>query len=160
MAQKDSPKPSQPNPEAEDSPEEPAGTPEGDKPTPARTSLSHNASAADLTIGELSRLVASQVRLVLQASRPPSGVHVNSGPPGFVNGGGHANFDPGGTITGAHVNSGPPGFVNGGGHANFDPRSGVRPRARQRLTLPDGGIVDLPLRGRFDFFARGFRIKR
>ncbi|ODT85829.1 MAG: hypothetical protein ABS69_00475 [Nitrosomonadales bacterium SCN 54-20] len=66
-----------------------------------------------------------------------AGVHVNSGPPGFVNGGGHANFDPRtGTVggrpgladmgrAGVHVNSGPPGFVNGGGHANFDPRTGT-----------------------------------
>jgi LysM repeat protein len=62
-----------------------------------------------------------------------SGVHVNSGPPGFVNGGGHANFDPKTTLdvasridpsrVGSHVNSGPPGFVNGGGHANFDPKT-------------------------------------
>jgi len=87
-------------------------------------SLKDTTKLVDLTISELAALVSAEVsravgRIGVGAS------HVNSGPPGFVNGGGHANFDPRVTnpaTSGVHVNSGPPGFVNGGVHANFDPR--------------------------------------
>jgi hypothetical protein len=99
----------------------------------------------------------------IAAVRRPGGLagsHVNSGPPGFVNGGGHANFDPG-SQTGAHVNSGPPGFVNGGGHANFDPDSFLNPgRNLMRVTLAGGLMVDVPARGSFDMTVRGTRIRR
>jgi hypothetical protein len=84
------------------------------------------ASIASLSVSQLTQLIAAEVAKAvggLSTSKPA--VHVNSGPPGFVNGGGHANFDPGGRL-GSHVNSGPPGFVNGGGHANFDPAAGAR----------------------------------
>jgi hypothetical protein len=72
---------------------------------------------SELTLKDLSAILRAEM-----ASAGLSGTHVNSGPPGFVNGGGHANFDPKSPL-GSHVNSGPPGFVNGGGHANFDPKS-------------------------------------
>jgi hypothetical protein len=94
-------------------------------------SLSHDARVSDLTIGQLTAILRSE-RGRVAAGLPGglAGAHANSGPPGFVNGGGHANFDPRaalpgnvGGLAGVHVNSGPPGFVNGGGHANFDPRS-------------------------------------
>ena len=95
--------------------------------TQSGKSLSDDAKLSDLTIKDLSALLNSEVERVISDKLRPGGgthgVHVNSGPPGFVNGGGHANFDPG-DLTGSHVNSGPPGFVNGGGHANFDPSSG------------------------------------
>ena len=95
---------------------------------------------------------------------------MNSGPPGFVNGGGHANFDPARGIgnrlnvgdlgrAGSHVNSGPPGFVNGGGHANFDPRTNVA-AALINVTLPDGGQVAIPAAGPVDLHVRGFHITR
>jgi hypothetical protein len=74
---------------------------------------------AELTAREFVDLLASALR-DSRVSGDVSGVHVNSGPPGFVNSGGHANFDP--KVAGVHVNSGPPGFVNSGGHANFDPK--------------------------------------
>ena len=90
-------------------------------------SLSHEARVSDLTIGQLTAILRSEAGRV--AAGGLAGAHANSGPPGFVNGGGHANFDPRvarpgnvGGLAGVHVNSGPPGFVNGGGHANFDPR--------------------------------------
>lgn len=93
--------------------------------TPAK-SLKADAQLSELTINDLSSILRSEVdRAIAERLRPgagQAGAHVNSGPPGFVNGGGHANFDPG-DLTGSHVNSGPPGFVNGGGHANFDPSS-------------------------------------
>jgi hypothetical protein len=98
----------------------------GEKSLPSTTKLS------EMTIDHLSAIIASEVRRGLERlSTPVAGVHVNSGPPGFVNGGGHANFDPKtvggfgnvGNPAGVHVNSGPPGFVNGGGHANFDPKT-------------------------------------
>jgi hypothetical protein len=94
-------------------------------------SLSHDARVSDLTIGQLTAILRGE-RGRVAAGLPGglAGAHANSGPPGFVNGGGHANFDPRaalpgnvGGLAGVHVNSGPPGFVNGGGHANFDPRS-------------------------------------
>jgi hypothetical protein len=102
--------------------------------------------------------------------------HVNSGPPGFENSGGHANFDPkavgrGGQVFdpsrfASHVNSGPPGFENSGGHANFDPkavgRGGQVIRVAEevaRLTLPDGGQVTLPA-GSFTLEVGGFRLER
>lgn len=90
---------------------------------------------SELTVADLRSLIAGEVgRVAGSAGRLGAGMsHVNSGPPGFVNGGGHANFDPrtaGSSVftnpadlSRVHVNSGPPGFVNGGGHANFDPRS-------------------------------------
>ena len=90
-----------------------------------------------------------------------SGAHVNSGPPGFVNGGGHANFDP--RTSGSHVNSGPPGFVNGGGHANFDPSTSLPGRLGQdvtAVTLANGTKVRLPLQGAVDMTVGGVRIKR
>ena len=72
---------------------------------------------SSLSINQLTKLIAAEVgKAIGGLAGGKAGVHVNSGPPGFVNGGGHANFDPR-----PHVNSGPPGFVNGGGHANFDP---------------------------------------
>ena len=83
----------------------------------------------------------AQPQIQFQQVRPqinPGGLqgsHVNSGPTGHVNGGGHANFlrpadqfnqqiinpqfNPG-AFQGAHVNSGPTGHANGGGHANFN----------------------------------------
>ena len=81
---------------------------------------------ADMSMEDFTSLLRTEVgrnvsEILGRGGVSPVGVHVNSGPPGFVNGGGHANFDP--RISGAHVNSGPPGFVNGGGHANFDPRT-------------------------------------
>lgn len=97
-------------------------------------------SAANLTVGDLQALISTSVASALLKSRhiASSGAHVNSGPPGFANEGGHANFDPGSRLgstvsqqalnqglarAGSHVNSGPPGFANEGGHANFDPGS-------------------------------------
>lgn len=97
-------------------PEEPT-----QQPPVQAASLSPTASIAQLTIRDLSALISAEVaKAIADRIRPGQvgGAHVNSGPPGFVNGGGHANFDP------PHVNSGPPGFVNGGGHANFDPDFG------------------------------------
>ncbi len=83
----------------------------------------------------------AQPQIQFQQVRPqinPGGLqgsHVNSGPTGHVNGGGHANFlrpadqfnqqiinpqfNPG-ALQGSHVNSGPTGHANGGGHANFN----------------------------------------
>lgn len=90
---------------------------------------------SELTVADLRSLIAAEVgRVAGPVVRIGAGAsHVNSGPPGFVNGGGHANFDPHtagnaafsnpADLARVHVNSGPPGFVNGGGHANFDPRS-------------------------------------
>ena len=98
---------------------------------PAAKSLPSTTKLSELTLDHLSAIIASEVRRGLGSiGTPAAGVHVNSGPPGFVNGGGHANFDPKtaggignvGNPAGVHVNSGPPGFVNGGGHANFDPK--------------------------------------
>ena len=77
----------------------------------------------------------AQPQIQFQQVRPQinpgvlQGAHVNSGPTGHVNGGGHANFlrpadrldqriNPG-ALQGSHVNSGPTGHANGGGHANF-----------------------------------------
>ncbi len=161
----------------------PAG---GDKPaaepgapgagSEAPRSFQETTRLSELTVGELSSLVASEVSKALAAAGPNigsrAGVHVNSGPPGFVNGGGHANFDPrvsagsvvnpalaGAGRAGVHVNSGPPGFVNGGGHANFDPRVS-RPGDLQILTLPDGTSLEVPATGPLDFRVRGFRITR
>lgn len=95
----------------------------------AKASTGASATAAkaqnisSLTIEQLTQLIASEVGKAVGgiSSGGKAGVHVNSGPPGFVNGGGHANFDPK-LAASPHVNSGPPGFVNGGGHANFDPK--------------------------------------
>ena len=129
------------NPEASEPSAAESGTavPEASGPQPR--SLSSSTKLADLTIDDLNSIIASETnraiaaRMVNPGAIGRQGVHVNSGPPGFVNGGGHANFDPrtntvGGRPgladmgrAGVHVNSGPPGFVNGGGHANFDPRT-------------------------------------
>lgn len=102
-----------------------SATSKGSVKTSAK-SLKADARLSELTINDLSSILRSEVdRAIAERLKPGSGQtgsHVNSGPPGFVNGGGHANFDPG-DFTGSHVNSGPPGFVNGGGHANFDPGS-------------------------------------
>jgi hypothetical protein len=59
----------------------------------------------------------------------------------------------------SHVNSGPPGFVNGGGHANFDPKSNFG-AAFVNVTLPDGGQVAIPATGPVDIQVRGFRVTR
>ena len=108
----------------------PAAAPES---TPAR-SIDHATKVSDLTVGDLTAIMRTEIASQLQQVSAAGTSHVNSGPPGFVNGGGHANFDPATRFTAAsaartaglaasHVNSGPPGFVNGGGHANFDPAS-------------------------------------
>jgi hypothetical protein len=143
---------------------------------------------SSLSINQLTKLIAAEVsKAVGGLAGGKAGVHVNSGPPGFVNGGGHANFDPR-----PHVNSGPPGFVNGGGHANFDPaaRASFDPRsdlARVHVnsgppgfvnggghanfdprvigtftlvSLPDGSQTRIPASGPVDIVVRGFRIKR
>ena len=120
-------------------------------------------NVASLSIDQLTQLIASEVsKAVGSLAGGRAGVHVNSGPPGFVNGGGHANFDPRTTLAGAdlsrvHVNSGPPGFVNGGGHANFDPRLAGR---FTLVSLPDGTQANIPASGPVDIMVRGFRIKR
>ena len=107
----------------EQNPDDSPQAPQPDAPaaaadTPQPRALALNAKLADLTVADLNSIIAAETNRAI-ASRfgniGRAGAHVNSGPPGFVNGGGHANFDP------SHVNSGPPGFVNGGGHANFDP---------------------------------------
>jgi hypothetical protein len=118
--------------------DEDALKPVAEPTAPVARSLHPDTKISDLSVGELSALLRTEVsrEVASQFSRLGSlaGSHVNSGPPGFVNGGGHANFDPAsrtsgglvrnpGTLAGSHVNSGPPGFVNGGGHANFDPAS-------------------------------------
>ena len=112
-----------------------------------RKSLSASASAAELTVGELSEMIAgtvanlmkpamNEVRAELGQLRRGSafqagglaGVHANSGPSGHTNVPGHANFtdarfggvlqQPGG-IVGVHANSGPSGHTNVPGHANL-----------------------------------------
>jgi hypothetical protein len=101
--------------------------------------LDPNTKLTDLNIADLHSIIATETGKAIasqlaNAAASRAGSHVNSGPPGFVNGGGHANFDPAANLgsrvnvanlgaAGVHVNSGPPGFVNGGGHANFDPTS-------------------------------------
>ena len=101
-------------------------------------------NVASLSIDQLTQLIASEVsKAVGSLAGGRAGVHVNSGPPGFVNGGGHANFDPKTTLAGAdlarsHVNSGPPGFVNGGGHANFDPRTTLAGADLSRVHVNSG----------------------
>lgn len=99
--------------------------PSEDRPAPDRRSFTPETKLSELTLKDLSAILrAEMVSVIGSIGRPggAAGTHANSGPPGFVNGGGHANFDPSDTI-GSHVNSGPPGFVNGGGHSNFDPGS-------------------------------------
>lgn len=107
-------------------------SPAQDKASASSKSLPPTTKIADLTLEHLSALIAGEVRKGLAGGLAPVGAtHVNSGPPGFVNGGGHANFDPktasalhtAANPAAVHVNSGPPGFVNGGGHANFDPKT-------------------------------------
>ena len=105
----------------------PGSDPEADRPASQGRSLAPETKLADLSLKDLTAILRTEVASAIGAIRNPggiSGAHVNSGPPGVVNGGGHANFDPG-SIAGVHVNSGPPGFVNGGGHANFDPSGGT-----------------------------------
>ena len=131
------------NPEASEPSAAESGTavPEASGSQPR--SLSSSTKLADLTVDDLNSIIASETnraiaaRMVNPGAISRQGAHVNSGPPGFVNGGGHANFDPRAAAlasrpnipnlgtSGVHVNSGPPGFVNGGGHANFDPRTGA-----------------------------------
>jgi hypothetical protein len=110
---------------------------------PQSRSLAANTRLSELTIDDLNSIISAEASKAI-ASRLANqgglaGSHVNSGPPGFVNGGGHANFDPARNIgsrvnvgdagrAGVHVNSGPPGFVNGGGHANFDPARNIGSR--------------------------------
>ena len=110
-----------------------ANVPPIETPQIQPSALAANTKISDLTVADLSNIIAAQAAREVASilgNRNPAGVHVNSGPPGFVNGGGHANFDPASRFNlgdvgraGVHVNSGPPGFVNGGGHANFDPAS-------------------------------------
>ncbi len=110
-------------------PKEESGEPATEPTEPATRSMKHDVKISELTVAEFSALVRAEVSrevaLLLGRLGGATGAHVNSGPPGFVNGGGHANFDPvpvsSREAAGVHVNSGPPGFVNGGGHANFDP---------------------------------------
>lgn len=124
-------------------------------PTVENRKFTPETKLSELTLKDLSNILRAEI-----AAAGLSGTHVNSGPPGFVNGGGHANFDPG-SSGGSHVNSGPPGFVNGGGHANFDPSSVMRPGSNlTRVTLPGGLRVDVPATGRFDMTVRGTRITR
>jgi len=125
--------------------------------TTAGLSLKQTAKIASLSVGDLSKMISAEVNKAIGnvgGARP--GVHVNSGPPGFVNGGGHANFDPR-VAGGSHVNSGPPGFVNGGGHANFDPKVKT---GFQQVSLPDGSIVQIPATGPVNLIVRGFKITR
>ncbi len=107
-------------------------------------SLKDTTRITDLTVSELASLVSAEVSRAL--GRIGVGAsHVNSGPPGFVNGGGHANFDPlirNPAREGIHVNSGPPGFVNGGGHANFDPRVTNPARAGVHVNSGPPGFVN------------------
>jgi hypothetical protein len=95
-----------------------------EKPSVTARSYPGDTKLSEFSVNDLTAIMRQEIAAALAALRipggPPQGVHVNSGPPGFVNGGGHANFDPE-SLAGTHVNSGPPGFVNGGGHANFDP---------------------------------------
>jgi len=128
---------------------------------PAAAAKVQNVSS--LSIDQLTQLIASEVsKAVGGLAGGRAGVHVNSGPPGFVNGGGHANFDPKiadlsrTDLARSHTNSGPPGFVNGGGHANFDPRVGQF----TLVSLPDGSQARIPASGPVDIMVRGFRIKR
>ena len=141
----------------------PGSEPEADRPASQGRSLAPETKLADLSLKDLTAILRTEVASAIGAIRNPggiSGAHVNSGPPGFVNGGGHANFDPG-SIAGSHVNSGPPGFVNGGGHANFDPSTVFNPgRDLTRVTLPGGLRVDVPATGAFDMTVRGTRIRR
>jgi hypothetical protein len=61
------------------------------------------------------------------------------------------------------VNSGPPGFVNGGGHANFDPSRfdpGAVRSTVTRVTLPDRRTVTLPPGGGSDVTIGGLRFRR
>jgi len=110
---------------SDDSPEQTASPPENQA-----VSLTHETKIGDLTISQLTAIMRSETERAVathlgRQAGAGAAAHVNSGPPGFVNGGGHANFDPRklganlGGLAGVHVNSGPPGFVNGGGHANF-----------------------------------------
>ncbi|SFW31601.1 hypothetical protein [Nitrosovibrio sp. Nv17] len=117
---------------------------------PQSRSLAANTRLSELTIDDLNSIISAEASKAI-ASRLANqgglaGSHVNSGPPGFVNGGGHANFDPARNIgsrvnvgdagrAGVHVNSGPPGFVNGGGHANFDPARNIG----SRVNVGDAG---------------------
>jgi hypothetical protein len=95
--------------------DEQQGQPSSGAAQPA-ASFNQDTRVSDLTIGQLTAILRSEAGRV--AAGGLAGSHVNSGPPGFVNGGGHANFDPRvaqpgnvGGLAGVHVNSGPPGFV-------------------------------------------------
>ena len=128
------------------------------------------ADLLDQPVAELStRQLIEALLTSLRASNVGdlSRVHVNSGPPGFANSGGHANFDPKTSLPGnvgdlsrVHVNSGPPGFANSGGHANFDPKTSLPGNVGEVVRLPDGGVVTLPAQGRVDMIVRGFRVTR
>src|SRR6185312_13097234 len=88
------------NPEASEpsAAESGAAAPEASGPQPR--SLSSSTKLADLTVADLNSIIASEThraiaaRMVNPGAIGRQGAHVNSGPPGFVNGGGHANFDP------------------------------------------------------------------
>ena len=113
-------------------------------------SLSHEARVSDLTIGQLTAILRSEAGRV--AAGGLAGAHANSGPPGFVNGGGHANFDP--RVAQCRRRRRRrrrrlPGFVNGGGHANFDPRvarpgdvAGLARRARELRPTPASSMAE------------------
>ncbi len=149
-------------------PKEESGEPATEPTEPATRSMKHDVKISELTVAEFSALVRAEVSrevaLLLGRLGGATGAHVNSGPPGFVNGGGHANFDPvpvsSREAAGVHVNSGPPGFVNGGGHANFDPVRRISSSVLTRVTLRGGSRVDLPAAGPVDMRIQGVHIKR
>ena len=149
-------------------PKEESGEPATEPTEPATRSMKHDVKISELTVAEFSALVRAEVSrevaLLLGRLGGATGAHVNSGPPGFVNGGGHANFDPvpvsSREVSAVHVNSGPPGFVNGGGHANFDPVRRISSSVLTRVTLRGGSRVDLPAAGPVDMRIQGVHIKR
>jgi hypothetical protein len=59
-----------------------------------------------------------------------------------------------------HVNSGPPGFVNGGGHANFDPEFVQAGNSVINVTLPGGRSLGLPASGPINMRIGGVQITR
>ena len=62
--------------------------------------------------------------------------------------------------SGVHVNSGPPGFVNGGGHANFDPEFVQAGNSVINVTLPGGRSLGLPASGPINMRIGGVQITR
>ncbi|MEO1445985.1 MAG: hypothetical protein AAFV46_07080 [Cyanobacteria bacterium J06635_11] len=148
-------------------------------------SLSASASAAELTVGELSEMIAGTVANLMKPAMNEmraelgqlrrgsafqagglAGVHANSGPSGHTNVPGHANFtdarfggvlqQPGG-IAGVHANSGPSGHTNVPGHANF---TSVAQPPMDVFTLPTGKKLSIPAGQPIDMHIEGFHIKR